>query len=221
VERIRFARNRGLAIVRELQESFDWVVVADFDGVNGSLTEGVIADSIRLNPGYDGYFANSVGPYYDIFALRAVGWVEEDYRATEKELLRLGSGPIQAKWLALFSKQRVISGDSAPIEVISAFGGLGIYRWAAALPASYSDNSDSGECEHVSFNRSLVPGQKLAVIPSLQNNPEKRHFFFAVGPGRVLNKLLTRLPMTLQRLLMMVIGVFAAPGQNAQKRNPS
>lgn len=194
VERIRFARNRGLTLARRLQESFDWVVVADFDGVNGSLPEGIIANTIRFNPGYDGYFANSAGPYYDIFALRATGWVEEDYRATEKKRLRLGAGPIEAKWLALFSKQRILTRGSAPIEVNSAFGGLGIYRWSSTLYASYSDPSSSGECEHVSFNRSLLPGSRLAIIPSLQNNPEKRHRRFASGLGAHVVNILRKVP---------------------------
>jgi hypothetical protein len=202
VERIRFARNRGLAIVRELQESFDWVVVADFDGVNGSLTEQVIADSIRLNPGYDGYFANSAGPYYDIFALRATGWVEEDYRATEKKLLNSGVGPIEAKWSALFSKQRVFFKGSAPIEVSSAFGGLGIYRWSSVSSASYSDPSASGDCEHVSFNFSLSPESRLAIIPSLQNNPEKRHVLYASGVGALILKVLRNLPRPWQVTIM-------------------
>jgi glycosyltransferase involved in cell wall biosynthesis len=209
VERIRHARTRGSELSRSKDiAGVSWLVVADFDGVNDSLAKGAIVDAISAYPGFQGYFANSHSAYYDILALWAFGWVEEHYPSTEKADVDSGVSPISAKWNALFSKQITISGLSEPIVVDSAFGGLGIYEWSAALRASYCDVRFARECEHVSFNSTLSKGSKLAIIPSLRNKPELKHIILAIGLGRAFVNVMRKPPAAWQRTKIATVSFF-------------
>ena len=115
-----------------------------------------------------GVFPSSFPSYYDIHALRARGWNEHDaWHSLEKA----------RKWKRVASRERLrerfiyskqIAAETLQSKgdlywVTSAFGGFGIYRFAAVRGFRYeSDALDA--CEHVSFNRNL---DKLAIMPSL------------------------------------------------------
>jgi hypothetical protein len=65
-----------------------------------------------------------------------------------------------------------IDSNEDPIEVNSAFGGLGIYKKHAILTSAYIGLDDNKEeiCEHVNLHTTMRDkGLKLYIIPSLIN----------------------------------------------------
>jgi hypothetical protein len=71
-----------------------------------------------------------------------------------------------------------ISHDKTPIEVDSAFGGLGIYKKSAILSSSYIGLDDNEEefCEHVYLHTIMRrKGLNLYIVPSLINSGWNEH----------------------------------------------
>lgn len=168
--RIASARNELQSVIRRSYSNFDYVAMLDLDGVNRDLTQKAV-DSIWNHTNWDGAFANQPLRYYDIWALRARNWNEQDCWEMFETLSM--SMPIKvAKQVAVTSKMRSISEKSAPIKVDSAFGGLGIYKMAAFLDGQYLGQDRAGKeiCEHVWFHKTLTTkGYLLYLMPSLVN----------------------------------------------------
>lgn len=168
--RIASSRNELQSKVREHYSDFDYVAMMDLDGVNRDLTKNAVNSILEFDQ-WDGAFANQPFRYYDIWALRARDWNEQDcWREFERLSLTM---PIKtARRIAVLSKMRSIAENSAPILVDSAFGGLGIYRMKAFLDARYmgEDDAEQEVCEHVYFHETLIKkGYRLYIIPSLVN----------------------------------------------------
>jgi hypothetical protein len=160
-------------------ERFHHLVVADFDEVNSKV-------QFPRNSGWlfsdESVFAtNQFARYYDILALRAEGWVEEDYRVSTKRFLADGIRPVRAYLKAVAQKQVRIRSSIRAFEVQSAFGGLAIYPAKALEGIRYVPESLDGvlyECEHVSLSKSLrARGTKIMIAPSLKNKGSLRHTF--------------------------------------------
>lgn len=110
----------------------------------------------------NGIFPASVPFYYDIYALRASGWVEEDclekLRAPQddNELVNYQDHIISEIVLKQKSIGELQRRELIPVE--SAFGGVGIYSYNAIKGLRYlrdelSDGSPA--CEHLVFNRQV------------------------------------------------------------------
>jgi glycosyltransferase involved in cell wall biosynthesis len=174
IKRIAMARQSALDGIRGEIRPEDLVIVADCDGVTRSLARNDFLRSIQLLDKYSVITANSRGRYYDILALRAPGWVEDDYRAERSRLLSSGLSIASAHYQSVISKQIKLGGRQA-YEVDSAFGGFAIYRGATYLLSNYQIRGEK-ECEHVHFNRILKSkGVRLCIDPALQVRAEKIH----------------------------------------------
>ena len=200
IDRLAFARNMYLSALRGGSEPVDLVIVMDLDGVNAKVEASAIEHAVVSAPkDWVGIFANQDKAYYDLYALRREDWVNSDVwdeytKSTKwmKNILfrvfnRLAmQWPRKAilNWLLnkhVYEKQFRISASSPFIPVQSAFGGLGIYRFAAIEGAWYSSRDLSGAviCEHVNFHRQLSrSGGQLYICPSLINSTPSEH----VGP---------------------------------------
>jgi hypothetical protein len=175
VHRISISRQRALDLVSEILKPDDVVIVADLDGLTSPLKNGDLQRVERFFNRFDVITANSQVRYFDILALRASGWVDEDYRVTRRRLVEGGATPIAAHFESLVKKQVRISQKSRVIEVESAFGGLAVYSGRAFLSGSYL-MGDLEECEHVRFHRQLVEkGFKICIDPNLIVSPERVH----------------------------------------------
>ncbi len=168
--RIASARNMTVRYVTEHKSEFDYVVVADVDGVNRDLSRNRIESSWEF-PGWDMVAANQPFKYYDIWALRAHNWSEgdcwEEFRALKDTF-----GKKHALKIAVTSKMKSIPTSASPIQVESAFGGIAIYRIEAFLKGDYKGYSDEGSevCEHVHFHQMLRSnGFRLFINPKLVN----------------------------------------------------
>ena len=172
--RIASARTQIQSRIAKEFSNFDYVAMVDLDGVNRDLTLNAV-NSIWDHSQWDAAFANQPLRYYDIWALRAKGWCEQDW-FQEYELLLKSGNKRKAKRQALLSKIRSIPKSANPILVESAFGGLGIYKLNAFLEGEYlgADMNGNEICEHVSFHTSLIKkGFQLYIMPSLVNLSKK------------------------------------------------
>lgn len=178
--RIAEARNTYLDYVRNSKYAdFQHLVILDFDDVNAvSISERDLAAAIRfLDQDADiaAVFANSSPIYYDVWALRHAEWSPDDCWAAVRASTDLSAHHVLERHV--YSRQRFIPSDSKPVEVDSAFGGLGIYRMVCALTGRYDGASGEGSalCEHVPFNLAVGRQGKLYIFPGLRNSSPSAH----------------------------------------------
>jgi len=135
-------RNQCQELVRRHFSDADYVIVVDLDAWGGWSTHGVIngigwherlpdagcmaSTSLFKHAAYR-VGKESVWCHYDNWAYRCYGWARR-------------FGPWFTFWLP--------PPGHPPLEVNSAFGGLGIYKTAAYLASEYSGE----DCEHVPFH---------------------------------------------------------------------
>jgi hypothetical protein len=210
IRRIAHCRNEYVSYLRDelsLGRKKDYLVVADFDGVNskisfpGTIEELLCRDTIVS--------ANQIGHYYDILALRAPSWVEEDYRLS-MERDKSSGDPLSSFLNIVSRKQILISKSGTPIEVASAFGGLAIYPSHLLEGCSYEPKELSAgivECEHVGFNaRALRNGGRMIILPTLRNRGSFSHTLFAHRfPRYVVEKLMQFRVVNLYRKCARII----------------
>jgi hypothetical protein len=197
VDRLAFARNCYLSELKSRSWSPDLVVVLDLDGPNAELDVEAVGRAVAAAPpGWGALFANQINAYYDVYALRRPNWVENDiWLAFERRTRWMRSLPIRAadrltarqviprlkKNLAerlVYSKQFKIPAGSRFIDVHSAFGGLGIYRFEAIEGAWYGSRGRAGEavCEHTIFHQQIRnKNYSLFICPSLVNKAPAEH----------------------------------------------
>lgn len=175
IRRISISRQRCADLLSEILQPNDLVIVADLDGITSPLRHGDLQRVERFLERFDVITANSRVRYFDILALRASGWVDEDYRVARRQLIEGGVTPIAAHFESLVRKQVRIRQKSSVLEVESAFGGFAIYSGKAFSSGSYL-TEDLEECEHVRFHRQVVEkGFKICIDPKLIVSPERIH----------------------------------------------
>lgn len=172
-ERLAFARNRILEEVRNNPKyaAVDYVVMADLDGINRSITREKIEACWELTNPWDVITAIQSERYYDIWALRHPDWNPIDC-FTQRSRLEPVIGKEAANNLAVKAKQVVLP-STGMIEVDSAFGGLGIYKRDALLAGRYIGLDDAGNeaCEHISFHTDLrKAGYRIFINCALVNS---------------------------------------------------
>lgn len=185
-DRIAFCRNRCLEeIVRPKYRNVDYVVVADFDGINNKLTPESVRSCWNRDD-WDVCCANQLGPYYDIWALRHDRWSPNDCWRTRSFLEEHGADRFIAAVSAVYSRMITINIDSDWIEVDSAFGGLAIYKRRCFGSVYYVGLDDDGEevCEHVSIHRQIrETGGRIFINPALINAGVVEHARSATSFG--------------------------------------
>jgi hypothetical protein len=195
--RLATARNHLVSAARRDFKDFDYLFILDCDGINAPRIDLEAVRSalafLQENEDRAAVFANQPGVYSDLWAFRHPElcpgdvWEEVlDYVTTHHAVDAEAFGQTFAK--------RVFSLPSAspPLEVCSAFGGLGIYKMASVIRntrqyVGHKEKSLSSEaakwigktggeigwqsCEHVPFNEGLrALGQRLYVLPYLLND---------------------------------------------------
>lgn len=192
IERIRHCRNVYVEEIRRLysEKSWDYVVVADLDGMNNAFTHKSFASCFKTKVNWSACFANQSNGYYDLYALRAAGWVEDDCFEILEELKR--STPFREKrttsflrntlmilhydklrQLAIYDQMKIISRRSPWIEVNSAFGGLGVYKTNIFLDNDYTKDMKTEKIysEHIDLHLSAGRrGARLFINPRLINS---------------------------------------------------
>ena len=179
-ERIAHCRN---AYVQEINTNPDYaninyVAVVDMDGVNKDLTRAAVENCWGNGLDWDACFANQPEAYYDVWALRHPLWSPNDCWQYYAFLRDCGLEGDESLVAAVYSRMHSIGISIPPIQVDSAFGGLGIYRKEMFEACVYEGLDASGNevCEHVSAHERMVEqGAKLYVMPSLVNGGWNEH----------------------------------------------
>jgi FkbM family methyltransferase len=178
-KRLAHGRNACLEFVRNAPyRDFDELVVLDFDQVNRqpiSVDRFIDARKhLEARIQLHGVFANAQPIYYDLWALRQDPWCPGDCWADAR-----AAGGADANDDFVYSRMVPVPPEAAPIEVFSAFGGLGVYKLAAALTGEYSDPTSSkfGQSEHVAFHHSMRErcASRFEIFPSLTNQTPWEH----------------------------------------------
>ena len=209
IERLRVCRNRYVDFVRDiaLGAKPDFVMVIDFDIKNRALNLKPLA-MLKSSNWWAGIFVNQIGPYYDIYALRKQGWVEDDCFKTYRELaLKMPTN--DAKNEAIWSQMRRIPIEEELIEVDSAFGGLGVYRRRVFENFDYKlvGKTDGGESEHISLHKKIVgSGGRLFIVPAMTNFSYAPHNLAAYEIFRRIDNLLkARILQGFRRMLRKLL----------------
>jgi hypothetical protein len=188
--RLSYCRNIYIDYIRKNQAKENWnvVVVMDFDGVNKKLSSPSFQEALNYECAWDVLTCNQNGPYYDIYALRSKGWVEDDYlnsisaasqriadevkdikggRAIQKIISKYKINRLKSEFI--YKKMRFIPSWTRPIEVDSAFGGMAIYKTNTLMVNDYQGSgAEVCECEHVVLHRKIHnQGGKIFIFPPL------------------------------------------------------
>lgn len=181
--RIAICRDYLLDRIRSYitNESTCLYVPVDLDS---SIASSIDSESFRdaclqvLNGDYNAIFPFSVPCYYDIYALRADGWIMYDcWRKVNNFPVHGRLGNFIAQLLYVRRHQIAIS-QVLPARIIpvhSAFGGLGLYRLSAVKKLRYVSDSFlavSPQCEHVQFNNQIA---NTVISTSLLINAPPEH----------------------------------------------
>jgi hypothetical protein len=169
-ERIAIARNTALNELKKYSFEFDYVAVADLDAINLGLSKSAVESCWNYHD-WNAIFANQPDGYYDIYALRHDIWSPRNFLDDYEKLNNIFGKKI-ALDISLFSKRIKIKSDSKIIEVDSAFGGLGIYKYSDILNETYIGVNENGEpiCEHLSVNLGIrKKGGRLFINPQMSN----------------------------------------------------
>jgi glycosyltransferase involved in cell wall biosynthesis len=180
-ERIAHCRNHYLDEVREnpAYRHIEFIIVADLDGMNGSLTQQGIMSCWERGD-WDVCTANQRGPYYDIYALRHPWWSPNDWCAQYSFLLARGMRAARAYSVSIYARMIRVREDSEWLEVDSAFGGLAIYRKQAMSSGEYVGLAPDGteQCEHVDFHLQLRRrNRRIFINPRLINAGRTGHWW--------------------------------------------
>ena len=163
-ERLSYCRNQLLR--NAAKHRFDYVVVADLDGVITRLEQTEFL-SCFVNDAWDGCFPGAREKYYDLWALRHPSIMPSDYNQMMNKLPFV-IGEDNAQLLsAIPARNLEFEKFHHWLEVESAFGGLALYRASVFSKGRYYGMEDHKEvCEHVPFHRSLKnAGAKLYINP--------------------------------------------------------
>lgn len=196
-ERLALVRNRLLDFVHDTYSHFDYVLSVDLDGILDGFKSSGLTDLFKSFPvdTWDAVFANVVGKYYDIWALRSeeMGITYDCWDMILHLRLEGGVSRADAKAVCVTQFQKVIKpAPSRLISVESAFGGLGVYRLAATRGCTYVGVTRdcscqrfvafnqalcaSETCEHVAFHKDMVAkGAKLFICSSLLVKTQQEH----------------------------------------------
>lgn len=192
IERIRFCRNLYIKFIRDniKGKNWDYIIVADLDGMNSKLTPDAVNSCFEDTPNWDACFANQKYGYYDLYALRHPEWMPGNcfddlakekakipFKYFESSNLFLKTMALfifdRARKVAIYDKMKILGVNSEWIKVQSAFGGLGIYKTKLLIECNYDrvSVSQSLASEHVDINAKLISkGYNLFINPNLINS---------------------------------------------------
>jgi hypothetical protein len=189
ITRIAYCRNIYVKYIRDNNSfgKWDYVAVADLDGMNFKLKKKGIKSCFETNIDWDGVMANQRFGYYDLYALRAPGWVEGDCFEELEIVKKNTKEPKQSKnkflnfitnfmhfdklrKSVIYDRMKVLPKKSGFIRVQSAFGGFVIYKPEIFLLNNYDMSAEVKiVSEHIYFHTNLS-NMKFYINPQLINN---------------------------------------------------
>lgn len=191
IVRIAYCRNIYVKYIRDNYHfcKWDYVAVADLDGMNFKLKKRGIKSCFETNIDWDGVMANQRFGYYDLYALRASGWVEGDCFEELEIAKKNTKEPRQSKnnyinfilsfrhydklrKSIVYDRMKVLPKKSGFIKVQSAFGGFALYKSAVFFKNDYENKTENTNIsEQVIFHsKSIINQVNFFINPKLINN---------------------------------------------------
>lgn len=201
---LSWGRNKLLKYINKHFSDYDYMIMTDLDDVLKGFKARMIKKEFDKDlTKWDVLTANCIGPYYDIYALRANKnkfWntdIQYDCWDMINHSTKLGFNPRLSKLIHVGNFQKVIPINEKLIMVDSAFGGMGIYKIDIIKDCYYNGltefcsckkflNKDfhlkmgrcsMTTCEHVSFHKQIREKNKgrIYICPSLLVYAEPLH----------------------------------------------
>jgi glycosyltransferase involved in cell wall biosynthesis len=167
-ERLAYGRNKYIDYIEktQLDKSSDYMIVMDLDDVNLSINFKEFYNSFKTKKEWDMIGSNQYN-YYDIWALRT------KKHNKNKHYSRL------TKWLKGYNKYKMYFNNISSrsefqskqfYEVLSCFGGIGIYNIKKIRGCRY-DSLNGTDCEHVLFHKCMRENYdaRIFINTKLQN----------------------------------------------------
>lgn len=207
--RLAVARNAVIACLRQWDEvrEFDYLLLLDLDDIGiHALHPDALARALgwmAQRADVAAIFPNQLGPYYDLWALRHPTLCPGDVWEEVLDHKLAQACDDSTAYAATFARRLfTLAPDAPPLEVDSAFGGLGVYRLADVLRNPHPYVGDRvkilrdgrsvcalrwQQCEHVHFHAGLRrAGRRLFVLPDLIN-AETQDIGFAPSAFRTMS----------------------------------
>jgi hypothetical protein len=195
--RLEIARNAYINVIQQDKtfQNYDHLIVMDMDdkAVHPLDLDALSSALIFLNEDKENaaVFANQPTKYYDLWALRHPNLCPFDFwHEVLAQALIVGSDQ-EAFDRVYANVPKCIPVDMPPIQVESAFGGLGIYKMNFVLNNKFRYIGQEfkyfvGEslvfsklqtCEHVSFHQGITAqGGQMFILPYLVNSDQDTGF---------------------------------------------
>jgi hypothetical protein len=157
IKKMSFYRNIYLSFIDKLDKDIDYVIVIDVD-IDWFCIDGILNSIIKSPSDWGAIFANGITKktffgisseiYFDTFAVYEYP-IKSNFYYSQKSLdSTFKTSNKNVKKYNFYS-------------VISAFSGIGIYRYNAIKGLRYKailnlSNSNEGICEHIPFNEELI-----------------------------------------------------------------
>lgn len=163
IERIAICRNVGLDYIKNNFSDLDNIIYIPYDNdidLFDNISEDnfmSLIENLITNKNIKGIFPISKPFYYDIFALRAKGWVDYNAQKIVGKLKR-NIKIFSFIWNYIFIFRNQLPPNKIKIlDVKSAFGGIGIYELKhlnrSDLNYVVSKNDKDFYSEHIEFNK--------------------------------------------------------------------
>ena len=164
------ANARNLLYKEAMQYTFDLLIVMEFDNIIEDLTKEGIVSCFKLQEDWAMLGANQTEYYYDLISLRTIDdWLPYD-------IVKCQDIDQKSYDECMGGKYRNIYESSPPIEVLSCYGGIAIYKKIYLNNCNYGKGVQMYKSiqlpysEHVDFNKCVTNnGGKIYINPKLIN----------------------------------------------------
>ena len=189
--RLEITRNAYINLLKKNVNlcKFDFMIVLDMDDIAiypidlNEFKQSLLF--LKADESRAGVFANQENNYYDLWALRDRNKYPKDFWHAVLINILEGMSEDESFKIEFEKIPHFFNKTAGPIEIDSAFGGLGIYKIQYVLNNKFSYVGHSylflpseklsftklQTCEHVTFNFGILEqGGKLYIYPSLINS---------------------------------------------------
>jgi hypothetical protein len=183
LERMAVAREHLRNVLTIEHTNSRFICVADLDNVMAEPLESssiawALAE-LSVRPELFAISAISSPWYYDLLAYRSESLtftgLEARFKVSAKNVLRYYA--FHQAQIYPFQKQITRLGSHL---CNSAFNGVCLYRRSEYIDGSYTRDADFGECEHITFNKSIAFGRQMLVSSNISLRQPTDH-----GPSSV------------------------------------
>jgi glycosyltransferase involved in cell wall biosynthesis len=154
---------------------YEYMIMVDLDDVIATFKPSQLKYLFQ-ETGWDALFANCVGKYYDIWALRIKEKTPEcPFQVIDYDCWEIAQQYKSKRVVSQHQIQIPITNPLIPVD--SAFGGFGMYRVSAIKSSKYIGVKNGRMvCEHVEFHNELKKkGARLFICPKFLVNKQDEH----------------------------------------------